>query len=1020
MAINVYLNIEMVKRIWSLVTLLVLVLTECFTPMCCVLAKNNAEPDFEVEEIIGETTDSEDAEEVEEITEEPTEIEETKEIIEETINTEEIEEIEEITEETTGIEESVEETIDTEKIEATEDIELNDIETDKELNKTENENADETTSENEIIEDENKEEDIQNLDDESFKTDSMQNDDEESNNDTPADFQSTGQTSSQVNTTLDAPQNDANKEKENIEEPEWTTDTITEEIKEIISKIRFFFKIDWDSQYIKYGRDTNNIWTITLKDPKSWASITIMDKNLWADNVGDNGYYFQWWNNHGVKTVNSNNKIVEKAIYNDSYYNYGYDGNWMFIVWNSDYWENGEHYNNLWWNESKESSRYGACPAGYHIPTIKEWNQLLSIWWKIHTQDRSAGDIALRYSENYSTKNIHTFKWSATQCTQWESECIDEDRISTIIEVLSSELKLPLAGSYDENGNFHDDLWIYWTSISKNGNSAWVFDVDAYIWDKTDERSLYKAQGHTIRCFQNIEPYVAPVISEPQNDESFWTETNDSEESSLSTGDNQGEINSNTAPQNDEENTQDSYPENNIPSDIESDSIIQDTTGNLSNDEINTKEYTITWKNEDGSIRDTTIVAYGQMPTHENPIQPADAHYSYEFAWWEPELKTVEWDAEYKAKYIYIPVEYTITWKNEDGTIIDTSKVAYGQIPTHKDPIQPADEKYSYKFTWWEPKLSEVKWNTEYRAKYEYIINKFTITWENEDWTIIDTIEVAYGQMPTHENPIQPADIHYSYEFSGWEPEISEAIWNTEYRAKYKYTVNKYTVTWKNENETILGTSEVEYGTTPIYSGATPTKESTEKFEYTFAWWEPEIEGVKWDIIYTAKYTKSPITKDEESNNWNETQTDSLEQNTQDNKQNIQDFVSESQNNENTPSWKQWDEDESSYEWDDNTYEDSSTNISEWENTIQEWENSEKNQWFFGWIWETLKSFFLDDEDGYLRGSEIIDNILVSVEAEEWTFPVWTEVIIKWVPQNRLKSIQTSYEKRYSQTKKYQ
>jgi hypothetical protein len=43
-------------------------------------------------------------------------------------------------------------------------------------------------------------------------------------------------------------------------------------------------------------------------------------------------------------------------------------------------------------------------------------------------------------------------------------------------------------------------------------------------------------------------------------------------------------------------------------------------------------KYTITWKNEDGSIRDTTTVAYGQMPTHANPIQSADAHYSYEFA----------------------------------------------------------------------------------------------------------------------------------------------------------------------------------------------------------------------------------------------------------------------------------------------------------------------------------------------------------------------------------------------------
>ena len=43
-------------------------------------------------------------------------------------------------------------------------------------------------------------------------------------------------------------------------------------------------------------------------------------------------------------------------------------------------------------------------------------------------------------------------------------------------------------------------------------------------------------------------------------------------------------------------------------------------------------------------------------------------------------------------------MEYTITWKNEDGTIIDTSKVAYGKMPTHADVYQPADEKYSYEF----------------------------------------------------------------------------------------------------------------------------------------------------------------------------------------------------------------------------------------------------------------------------------------------------------------------------------
>jgi hypothetical protein len=111
-----------------------------------------------------------------------------------------------------------------------------------------------------------------------------------------------------------------------------------------------------------------------------------------------------------------------------------------------------------------------------------------------------------------------------------------------------------------------------------------------------------------------------------------------------------------------------------------------------------------------------------------------------------------------------------------------------------------------------------VKWDIEYRAKYEYIVNKFAITWKNEDGTIIDTSKVAYGEIPTHENPIQPADAHYSYEFSGWNPEISNVVWPAEYRAIYKYLVNKYTVIRQNEDWTILETDEeVEYWNIPTY-----------------------------------------------------------------------------------------------------------------------------------------------------------------------------------------------------------
>jgi hypothetical protein len=180
-----------------------------------------------------------------------------------------------------------------------------------------------------------------------------------------------------------------------------------------------------------------------------------------------------------------------------------------------------------------------------------------------------------------------------------------------------------------------------------------------------------------------------------------------------------------------------------------------------------------------------------------------------------------------------------------------------------------------------------------------------------------------------------------------------------------------------------------------------PTKESTEEFEYIFTWWDKEISEVKWNMEYVARYDTKKIEKQDIQDSsidnlasewqiWSEI-----------------DFWVSSPNDENISSiiegWNQW-----SYWWGGWWTGQDSSDTSEWQKDSQEDENSEESQWFFGWLWETLKSFFLDDEDGYLRGSETIDDIIVSVEAEEWTFPIGTEVIIRWVSDERLESIQTS------------
>lgn len=66
-----------------------------------------------------------------------------------------------------------------------------------------------------------------------------------------------------------------------------------------------------------------------------------------------------------------------------------------------------------------------------------------------------------------------------------------------------------------------------------------------------------------------------------------------------------------------------------------------------------------------------------------------------------------------------------------------------------------------------------------------------------------------------------------------------------------------HTIVWKNDN-TVLETDEnIEYGATPVYNGATPTKAEDDDNTYSFSGWEPAVTTVKGDTTYTASFASA-------------------------------------------------------------------------------------------------------------------------------------------------------------------
>ena len=138
------------------------------------------------------------------------------------------------------------------------------------------------------------------------------------------------------------------------------------------------------------------------------------------------------------------------------------------------------------------------------------------------------------------------------------------------------------------------------------------------------------------------------------------------------------------------------------------------------------------------------------------------------------------------------------------------------------------------------------------------ILNQYTITFVDEDGTVLQSGKVPYGETPSYtgKTPTKAADAQYTYTFDGWTPEITKVTGDATYTAKYSRTVNQYTITFVNEDGTVLQSGKVPYGETPSYTGKTPYKEPDDNYHWNFVGWDSETKVVTGDSIYTAKYER--------------------------------------------------------------------------------------------------------------------------------------------------------------------
>ena len=289
---------------------------------------------------------------------------------------------------------------------------------------------------------------------------------------------------------------------------------------------------------------------------------------------------------------------------------------------------------------------------------------------------------------------------------------------------------------------------------------------------------------------------------------------------------------------------------------------------------------TVTWKNGDTTLA-TDSVAKGSTPvyTGAEPTQASSEQYDYTFDGWTPDggvtvytaetLPAVTADVTYTAHFSATLRTFTVTWKNYDGTILETDEnVAYGDRPVYggETPTRPNDGATTYVFSFWSPLITSetvITADTTYIARFSTNTQTYTIRWFDGDGNLLRTESCVQGITPqyTGVTPTKTATAQYTYTFNNtWSPALVAADRDTDYTAQFDSTVNKYDITWKDGNGDILKTEEFEYGITPTYSGTEPTKYADADYTYAFNnTWSPAIVPVTGAASYTAQFDATPI-----------------------------------------------------------------------------------------------------------------------------------------------------------------
>ena len=129
---------------------------------------------------------------------------------------------------------------------------------------------------------------------------------------------------------------------------------------------------------------------------------------------------------------------------------------------------------------------------------------------------------------------------------------------------------------------------------------------------------------------------------------------------------------------------------------------------------------TVVFKDHNGSVLTTQTYHYGDaVSAPEAPTRESDVIGSYTFKSWDKTVVNCAGDATYTATYEINYTDYTVVFKDDDGTVLSTNTYHYGdEVTAPTAPTKADDAEYTYTFAGWDKEIVACAGDSTYTATY--------------------------------------------------------------------------------------------------------------------------------------------------------------------------------------------------------------------------------------------------------------------------------------------------------------